>query len=146
MKNKIIVFGCIISCLILLTIPNISATQYQLTKEVIEDKLEDIQELGVIKEKDEYPILCKILFIISSFAPSISYLFLAAAYILNGLGLIILPMVIFLIFESLFLISEISWRIAKYIGCEWALENQIKEINSTFPPIIQKELYKISSL
>ena len=45
MKNKTIVFGCIISCLLLLMIPNITATQYQLTNDVIEDKLKDIQEL-----------------------------------------------------------------------------------------------------
>ena len=40
LKNRTIVFGSIFACLILLIIPNISATQYQLTRDAIEEKIE----------------------------------------------------------------------------------------------------------
>ncbi|GAG23164.1 unnamed protein product [marine sediment metagenome] len=121
MKNKTIVFGCIISCLILLMLPNITATQYQLTKDVIEDKPEEIQESFFIKLEDYYPIICSILFLLNILILSFSFTFMALAVILQSFYLtFIFGTISAGLFTFLYFISNfITYQADKLFNCRW---------------------------
>jgi hypothetical protein len=136
MKYKTIVFGCLISCLILLIIPNISATQYKLTINEIEDKLEDIQELGLIERENEYPILCKILLILSNTFTILSYPILAILFYADIIDLQIIEFLSWVLYLSLFGFSYICNLIAEKLGCDGY---GLKGINYNLLPLIQKE-------
>ena len=144
--KKTIIFGCLFSVFLLLILPNISATQYQLTTDVIEDKLENIQELSFINTSYDFVIICTILetlFITSLFLLT---LFMRISNYFWSINFDILMTISAMICYLFLGICEGIGVFILLFNCDLNLTDDIKDIKFNLLPLIDKELYKITSL
>jgi hypothetical protein len=134
--KRTIIFGSIFTCFILLIIPNINASQYQLTKDDFEDRVEEINPFSKLLNENDIDTIDEVLIdiIVKILETNINRVYYVMDFIISG-GLDGYDKNAIAIVSSMVLSSYFGLFMAE--GFLYNFVNDFIEKTDNYPPLLE---------